>query len=169
MLCIGLVLLEAKILNKLLDIHPRFSDSFDYLETRHQYEDTASLSGIKRAPVIFALCIVILAAVSTLTIQRREEIIPQRELFAAFPMQLGGWQGRPYSFQNNENDKLKLKDYLLVNYHKANTNVDVYLGYTDSQRAGFVPHSPKACVPGGGWEITDTRLQTCLLYTSRCV
>lgn len=160
MLCIGLVLLEAKILNKLLGIHPRFADSFDYLETRHQYEDTASLSGIKRAPVIFALCIVILAAVSTLTIQRREEIIPQRELFAAFPMQLAGWQGRPYSFQNNENDKLKLKDYLLVNYHKANTNVDLYMGYTDSQRAGFVPHSPKACVPGGGWEITDTRLQT---------
>ncbi|HQN65155.1 MAG TPA: VPLPA-CTERM-specific exosortase XrtD [Methylophilus sp.] len=160
MLCIGLVLLEAKLLNKLLGIHPRFTDSFDYLETRHKYEDDSPISGIKRAPVVIAITVVLLAAISTLSIQRRQEIIPQRETFAAFPTQLGGWQGRPYGFQNNEDDILQLKDYLLMTYHKANTNVDVYMGYTDSQRTGFVPHSPKACVPGGGWEITDTRLET---------
>jgi EpsI family protein len=110
--------------------------------------------------VVIAITVVLLAAISTLSIQRRQEIIPQRETFAAFPTQLGEWQGRPYGFQNNEDDILQLKDYLLMTYHKANTNVDVYMGYTDSQRTGFVPHSPKACVPGGGWEITDTRLET---------
>lgn len=160
LMCIGLVLLEARLLNKWLGIHPRFADSFDYLETTHQHDVISPLSGIRRAPVAIALSVVLLAAISTLSIQHREEIIPRREMFSTFPTQLGDWQGRPYNFQNNENAVLQLKDYLLMNYHKANTAVDVYIGYTDSQRAGFVPHSPKACVPGGGWEITDTRLQS---------
>jgi EpsI family protein len=47
-----------------------------------------------------------------------------------------------------------------MNFHQANKTVDLYIGYTDSQRNGSVPHSPKACIPGGGWEISDTRLQT---------
>ena len=160
LMCIGLLLLEAKLLNISLNMNDRkLSNSFDYLETRGNADEVEVKSNVNYMPVTVGLMIVLLASFSTMSIQRRSEIIPSRESFASYPLQLGGWQGRTYEFLNGEDDALKLKDYFLANFNKSNTNIDVYFGYTDSQRNEFVPHSPKACIPGGGWEITDTRLQ----------
>lgn len=161
LLCIGLLLLEVKFLNGIFGLKPKsFADSFDYLEVKNRAVNNTDKSNVNRTPIIIGISVVILASLSTLTIQHRSEIVPSRESFASYPMQIDGWKGRSYAFANGENEILKLKDYFLANFSKANTNIDVYLGYTDSQRTGFVPHSPKACIPGGGWEITDTRLQT---------
>lgn len=160
LMCIGLLLLEAKLLNITLKMSDRtLANSFDYLETKNQISDSKSGSDICYKPIIVGLVVVLVAAFSTMSIHHRSEIIPQRETFASYPLEIGGWQGRTYEFLNGEDEALKLKDYFLANFNKSNTNIDVYYGYTDSQRNEFVPHSPKACVPGGGWEITDTRLQ----------
>lgn len=163
-LCIALLLIEAKLMNIGLNLNNRkLADSFDYLETRgnlDEVEVNKAKPNIQRTPIIAGVAIVLLASVSTLSLHHRDEVIPQRESFASYPLQINGWVGRTYEFKNGENEILKLKDYFLANFNKANTNIDVYLGYTDSQRAGFVPHSPKACIPGGGWEITDTHLKT---------
>jgi exosortase D (VPLPA-CTERM-specific) len=160
LMCIGLLLLEAKLLNISLHLNNRkLADSFDYLETKKYVEDANIKPNIQRMPIVIGIAIVLLASFSTMSIQHRNEIIPARESFASYPLQISAWQGRTYEFANGENEILKLKDYFLANFSKANTNIDVYLGYTDSQRNGFVPHSPKACIPGGGWEITETRLQ----------
>ena len=163
-ICIGLLLLEAKLMNIGLKMnHRTLANSFDYLETTGKTEaldaKTALKSRIQQAPILAGIAIVLLASISTLSLHHRDEIVPARKAFASYPMLLDGWQGHSYAFKNGENDILKLKDYFLANFSKANAHIDVYLGYTDSQRNGFVPHSPKACIPGGGWEITDTRLQ----------
>lgn len=160
LMCIGLLLLEAKLLNISLGMNNRsLAGSFDYLETKTYTEDANVKQNIQTGPIIIAVAVVLLASFSTMSIQQRSGIIPARESFASYPLQINAWQGRTYEFANGENEILKLKDYFLANFSKSNTNIDVYLGYTDSQRNGFVPHSPKACIPGGGWEITDTRLQ----------
>lgn len=54
-------------------------------------------------------------------------------------------------------DKLKLDDYLMANYVRSSeqVGVDLYVAYYESQRKGASVHSPKACLPGGGWEIVD--------------
>jgi len=57
-----------------------------------------------------------------------------------------------------QSDILQLEDYLLATYKNGQSEVDVYYAYTESQRKGFVPHSPKACIPGGGWEISDASI-----------
>jgi len=46
---------------------------------------------------------------------------------------------------------------LLADFERGSQVVNLYAGYVSSQRKGFVPHSPKACIPGGGWEIADAR------------
>ena len=33
--------------------------------------------------------------------------------------------------------------------------INLYVAYYGSQRKGSSPHSPRVCIPGGGWEITD--------------
>jgi len=159
LICIGLLLLEAKILNVALKINDRtLAASFDYLETQHQVLDSRAKSDVQRLPVIIGVSIVLLASFSTFTIKHRAEVIPERAYFSEFPLDINGWKGRTYQFENGENEILQLKDYLLINFNKANTNINLYAGYVESQRSGSVPHSPKACIPGGGWEITNTKI-----------
>jgi len=171
LICIGLLLLEAKILNILVGMNNRtLAKSFDYLETKNKVADVEITAKIKKAPIVIAIVIVLLAAFSTLTIKHRDEIIPKRENFSSFPLEINGWKGRTYEFENGENSVLQLKDYLLINYNKANTNINVYAGYTESQRAaGSVPHSPKACIPGGGWEIAEAKLHEVVLNDQKTI
>jgi EpsI family protein len=145
------------VMNKMMGRHIPLAASFDYLETKHA-DDANTQVNINKKPIFVALAIILLTTISTLSVHHRDEITPKRELFASYPLEIGGWQGHTYEFENGENDILRLKDYLLATYSKSNTNIGLYLGYTDSQKRGFVPHSPKACIPGGGWEISDTRL-----------
>jgi exosortase D (VPLPA-CTERM-specific) len=157
-ICIITLLIEVKVINRVLGKRESLADSFDYLEAKHSIAADASKVRINKRPIVIAFICILVTTLSTLTIHHREEVIPTRVTFDQYPLEIDGWVGRRHEFQNGENDILKLKDYFLADYNRANRNVGVYLGYTESQRRGFVPHSPKACIPGGGWEITDTKL-----------
>jgi EpsI family protein len=43
--------------------------------------------------------------------------------------------------------------YLVRNYVKDSSQLEVFIAYYALQRAGESMHSPKHCLPGGGWEI----------------
>jgi EpsI family protein len=45
--------------------------------------------------------------------------------------------------------------YLSRTYNKPGLQADVFVAYYAQQRAGESMHSPKACLPGSGWEIWD--------------
>ncbi len=54
-------------------------------------------------------------------------------------------------------EELKLTDYIIASYSRPGVSVPVelYVAYYDSQRKGASIHSPKACLPGGGWAIDE--------------
>jgi len=158
-LCLVILLIEVKILNILTKQNRPFGESFDYLEEEHSHGDAVKNTYINKAPIFAAVGIIVLSTLSSLSIHHREEIIPERTQFAHYPLTIDGWNGQVQTFKNGEEKILKLKDYFLANYYKGQQNIDVYYGYTDSQRNGFVPHSPKACIPGGGWEITKASVE----------
>jgi exosortase D (VPLPA-CTERM-specific) len=84
--------------------------------------------------------------------------VPARESFASFPLQLGSWNGRREDMERIYLDALKLDDYLLADYTAANgSDVNLYVAWYNSQEAGGATHSPRACLPGGGWRIVDLR------------
>lgn len=157
-ICICTLLIEVKILNRLMGKPESLADSFDYLEAKTSVTVKTLPAPVYKLPIVVAALCIMVTTLSTLTIHHREEVIPPRASFDQYPLDIEGWVGRRHEFQNGENDILKLKDYFLADYNRANTNVNIYLGYTESQRRGFVPHSPKACIPGGGWEITEAKL-----------
>ena len=43
---------------------------------------------------------------------------------------------------------------------EAGDGVNLYVAYYESQRKGRAAHSPRACIPGGGWEIVDLSTRT---------
>jgi EpsI family protein len=94
-------------------------------------------------------------------VSTRQEIYPERKLFAAFPTTLGEWQGRPSSLDAQTEHSLGLTDYILSDYAKRDgRSVNLYVAYYASQRTGSSPHSPSVCIPGNGWQITDLERTT---------
>ena len=87
----------------------------------------------------------------------RENTSPPRKSFSEFPQVLGPWQGR---FQTLSPETLKVlqpDDYLLADYIKNGQGhwINLYMAYFLSQQTGAAIHSPRFCLPSGGWEIQD--------------
>jgi exosortase D (VPLPA-CTERM-specific) len=104
-----------------------------------------------------AACGVLLAfVVVTIFIPRPTELFPARTSFDEFPMTLGVWSGRRDSLEGIYQDALKLDDYLLANYAQDTGGpINLYIAYYNSQRKGEAVHSPRSCLPGGGWQLRD--------------
>jgi exosortase D (VPLPA-CTERM-specific) len=104
-------------------------------------------------PFVAATALAAAAAAASLFMPERVELRPVRASFVEFPLQLGGWQGRRSALEPVYLDQLKLDDYLLADYRSSTTApVNVWIAYYDSQRKGQSAHSPRSCLPGGGWD-----------------
>jgi exosortase D (VPLPA-CTERM-specific) len=87
---------------------------------------------------------------------RAPEIYPQRASFSEFPAQLGPWHGRNEALEQVYLDQLRLDDYELANYVASSSQpINFYVSYYNSQRKGEAVHSPRACLPAGGWQMRD--------------
>jgi EpsI family protein len=74
--------------------------------------------------------------------------------FSGFPLTVDNWSGRSEPLEQIYLDALKLTDYSLINYtDDAGDVVNFYTAYYASQRKGQSAHSPRSCIPGGGWRI----------------
>jgi EpsI family protein len=83
---------------------------------------------------------------------------PLRKSFDSFPEVLGGWRGRDDTvFDQDTVQMLKMSDYLLRRYvDESGRSTWLYLAYWQSRRRGNDIHSPKNCLPGGGWDPVET-------------
>jgi exosortase D (VPLPA-CTERM-specific) len=86
----------------------------------------------------------------------REETPPPRALLTDFPLTIDGWVGRSVPMDTVYVDALRFDDYLLADYRRDNgPPVNLYMAYYASQRKKQSIHSPRSCLPGGGWEIAS--------------
>jgi exosortase D (VPLPA-CTERM-specific) len=110
------------------------------------------------APLLCAGALVMAFSIAALAMPAPSGHVPPRETFASFPLQFGNWSGRREAMEPVYLDALKLDDYLMANYLGSdNRPVNLYVAWYDNQVAGEATHSPKGCLPGGGWRIDDLR------------
>jgi exosortase D (VPLPA-CTERM-specific) len=110
---------------------------------------------LPRSFIVAALVILVVSGLSR-ALPQRAEIIPARAEFAAFPNELGDWKGKSQRLSHLMVDTLKFDDYLLEDYvDDQQRSINAYVAYYASQKMGQSAHSPRACLPGGGWQITD--------------
>lgn len=89
-----------------------------------------------------------------LFIPRPVELHPARSIFNDFPLHFDGWSGNRGSLDGIYIDTLKFDDYLLADYvDDIGSPVNLYMSYYKSQRKGEAVHSPRSCLPGGGWQL----------------
>lgn len=103
--------------------------------------------------VLLALQIAGLYAIS------RQEKVPLRQPLSTFPMTIGGWtMVQEMALDEATMDVLRADETLSRAYYNESRNAgaSLFIAYFKSQRTGQTPHSPKNCLPGSGWEPSES-------------
>ena len=109
-------------------------------------------------PLVVGVAFIFVAAISNNIISEREEVTPTRKDFNLFPTQIDGWVANKGSLKSNIRQFLQLDDYYIGDFFKEdNIPVNLYMAYYKTQRKGVSAHSPRVCIPGGGWKIVDSK------------
>jgi EpsI family protein len=83
----------------------------------------------------------------------QHEVIPQGPPWNTFPNHIGNWSlDREVLPDEASLALLQPDDYLSRDYVTDRDRVNLFVAYFKTQRTGHAPHSPKACLPGSGWE-----------------
>ena len=105
-----------------------------------------------RARLLITVALLIAATVLLRAANRRERI-PPRQPLQAVPMALGQWHGVEAPLTERIISVAGMDDYLNRFYtNTVGKQIEIYVGYYKSQRAGDLIHSPRNCLPGAGWE-----------------
>ncbi|MEW8396246.1 MAG: exosortase C-terminal domain/associated protein EpsI, partial [Candidatus Thiodiazotropha sp.] len=154
MACLLILLLEMALLARLGGKKQRLRDVFG-LEASKALPEGIDYNTRPVTPVHYAILASVAAiAVSTLYIQTQQDTLPERQAFSGFPMQIDNWRGDEDRLEDVYLKTLKLDDYLIGDYADSlGSEVNFYVAYYANQQAGSSIHSPRSCIPGGGWEI----------------
>ena len=155
MACLGLLFLEIVIFHYLSKSKESLWSRFEFDTPQPERSETYTSNFTVKKPLLLCLLILLVTAPSTMLLDKRQEHLPERELLSQFPLALGAYSGREGYIEAEIVDTLKVTDYLIADYRKLPeaSAVNFYVAYYDSQRKGASIHSPRSCIPGGGWEI----------------
>lgn len=80
------------------------------------------------------------------------EHVPLRDVLEKFPRKVGIWHGQDALFTADIVQAAGVTDYINRVYtDRSGDSLGFYIGYYASQRTGQTIHSPRHCLPGGGW------------------
>jgi exosortase D (VPLPA-CTERM-specific) len=85
----------------------------------------------------------------------RPQVHVPRESFADFPRHFGPWSGATTTLDPETAKVLAANDYVSATYAAPSVPgyVNFFAAWYASQTAGAGIHSPRVCLPSGGWEI----------------
>lgn len=107
-------------------------------------------------------CSLLIATSGFLWSRSYGEAVPIRQPLSLFPQAIGEWQGQEMMpMEESALHLLKLNDYVMRRYtDSSGRNLWLYIGYWETQQRGAQIHSPKHCLPGGGWEPLEAQQVT---------
>ncbi len=153
MVCVGFLFLEMALFARMNS--KRFMESFG-LDIPPAKDLTTLFSGAGVNKRIVTMAVILgVSGVFSAGIGRPVEIVPERPAFSLFPLLVGDWRGQEQPVEQVFLNVLKTDDELMAVYQRGgpNDSVGLWIAYYDSQRKGKSVHSPRACIPGGGWKI----------------
>ena len=162
--CLGVLFVEMWLMVRLFMSDKTFSQVFvvdpvvgvDTSAESLTDEKTNQIFGLAK-PYFMACVLLVVMIPLSIMMGGREDVKPERQRFARFPLQIKDWKGVDVGMGQEYIDQLKFDDYIVGNYSQAGDRLPVnfYVAYYASQRKGASAHSPKSCMPGDGWRIGD--------------
>jgi exosortase D (VPLPA-CTERM-specific) len=156
MACVGVLILEMLVLMKLTGDRRPLAEAFG-VELPAPTPDAAVVN-LRSVPFAFWVGVgaFVVTSAASLAISQRAEPVIEREPLATFPMEVDGWQGERGRIEQIYLDQLQLDDYIIADYRsESGDGVNFYVAWYNNQRAGHSAHSPRSCLPGGGWVINS--------------
>ena len=162
MACLVILFFEMYLLTKVGSNRQPLSKVFMPAVEQPSYENARTESRAVARPFLLIQVLLILSLGISYFVTRGEEFIPARKALVDFPITIGHWNGRQGTLEAGTLKTLQLSDYVIADYQLANEyksgnkdqTINFYVSYYESQKNGIAPHSPKVCIPGGGWEIS---------------
>ncbi|HEX4976187.1 MAG TPA: VPLPA-CTERM-specific exosortase XrtD [Pseudomonadales bacterium] len=155
MFSMGVLLLEIYCLSRLLKPRVPLMDRFQLDQNAEWSAIKTSLAKLDLARathLMLALAVIFFALMKSLP--GRAEVLPDRIQFREFPLRIGEWTGFKKNMEIDFQNQLNFTDYVLADYTSDRGDyLNFYVAYYDSQRKGRSVHSPRTCIPGGGWEM----------------
>ena len=110
--------------------------------------------------LIITIILLLSTAVANYAFSRPEAEIVRRPL-GEFPKVIGDWKSvKDQLIDERAMGVLLVDDYIMRTYlNSKGETIGLYLGYFKIQREGKQVHSPRQCLPGGGWKITENKVQ----------
>ena len=154
----ALVVLTAYLLSRVGASRSRWSEAFQVLLPVRSSQAGAGGAALRTLSLprsfFIATAIVTAGAIAGFTLKPQADITPARQDFATFPLQMSGWTGHRGVLDAIYLDTLQLDDYVLADYEDAGgTLINFYSAYYATQHGTRRAHSPRNCIPGGGWTI----------------
>lgn len=156
--CLAILFLVIQVLRH---FHPSnrlsFIDSLiiDIPPFQHVFSSSLKIGRVGKTYFV-SLALVLLLIPLVYIYGNRQDTIPERNTFNTMPLVHAGWIGREDSLEQDVINNLQVTDYFLANYTKQDSPpINLYVAYYDQQKKGVGIHSPKSCIPGGGWEIAS--------------
>ena len=108
-----------------------------------------------RPQLIASAAILGLGILLAVSLEERVDRIPERQSFNTFPLSIDKWRCRDEALDAVIAESLAADDYFLADCRggEAGDAVAVWVAYYAEQRKGRSVHSPRACLPGGGWKL----------------
>jgi hypothetical protein len=156
MVCLMFLLIEMALLAKIGGNRKKLSEVFG-LEYPKALPRGITYRVRKVTSVHYGILATVgLISLSSVYVQVQQNSVPDRLLFNQFPLAFGDWKGDDDQLEEIYLKSLKLDDYLIGDFFNAQGNmVNFYVAYYASQQAGSAAHSPRSCIPGGGWQIEE--------------
>ena len=157
MSCIAILIAEMWILTRIGKDKMHLQDAFGLDFPEPTPEDANVKSRAIPGAFYASIAAVALAGISSFAIPEQIETEPDRKQFAEFPLELENWKGKTGYLEADIIDVLKFTDYLMSDYRNTEDggSINFYSAYYSSQKKGTSAHSPRSCIPGGGWRITS--------------
>ncbi len=106
-----------------------------------------------------AIAGVIIATAVVMQYAAHSKDVPPLRPLSDFPVKIDSWAGRTERFDDKIYEILGVDDSFMATYRNPEGGVvQLYVGFYESQREGELIHSPKNCMPGGGWNIVKTSI-----------
>ena len=107
--------------------------------------------------VVRILTIVLLVQAALFYSASRGEAAHFAPPLSEFPATVGSWHKvQDGVIEQEELDVLKADDVLTRIYGEPRAEASLFIAYFKTQRSGQSPHSPKNCLPGSGWQQTES-------------
>ncbi len=156
MACLGVLMVEMWVLSFIGRDRKPLSEAFSIDFPEPISGDVQKQPRKIPATLYASMVVAIVAVVSSASLEDRIEIIPERADFKGFPLELDGWSGKKDTIESIYVDVLKFDDYIIADYLGSDgRSVNFYAAYYASQSKGESAHSPRSCLPGGGWKIVE--------------